>query len=150
MSSVNIENYIKNLDDYIIVNQISNHPKFTDVIRFVCITQQRLDTQSKRFELNYIVRCFQYGKEVTSEFIQKRNSIIASESTKVALRDEYFEPVPNPQYVPSENPDDDDFYEKYLWQSGWDMIKNLIGNSVVISELVGKYIIINDGDGYFD
>lgn len=150
MSSVNIEDYIQNLDDYIIVTQISNHPKFTDVIRFVCITRQSLDTQSKRFELNYIVRCFQDEKEVTSEFTQKRNSIIASENTKVALRDEYFEPVPNPQYVPSENPDDDDFYEKYLWQSGWNMIKDLIGNPVVISELVGKYIMINDGDGHFD
>lgn len=150
MSNVNVQDYIKNLDDYIIVNQISNHPKFTDVIRFVCITRQTLDTQSKRFELNYIVRCFQDEKEVTSEFIQKRNSIIASENTKVALRDEYFEPIPNPQYIPSDNPDDDYFYDKYLWQSGWDMIKNSIGNSVVISELVGKYIIINDGDGHFD
>jgi len=150
MSNINVEDYIKNLDDYIIVNQISNHPKFTDVMRFVCITRQSLDTQSKRFELNYVVRCFQDDKEVTSEFAQKRNSIIASENTRVALRDEYFQLVPNPQYIPSENPDEDDFYDKYLWHSGWDMIKGLMDNPVVISEKVGQYILVNDGDGYFD
>lgn len=155
--------------EYIVRKQISNHPKFEDVERYVCVYKQESDSISKTFAMYFAIEFIKNGVDISSEFVQKKRVIEASTKTKVLLRDEEGMPIPNPEFeppfytpepIPNINggepitfdpiPLEYDEYDEYLWVDGWTFISNMFSKPVVINTLIEQYITINDLDNYFD
>lgn len=131
----------------ILTQQISNHPIFPDVERYVDVTMQTANAGAKVFEFWYEVRYERDGVDVTAYFQQPSQQKISTDSTKkILLRDSLFNPIPNPDYDSIST----DEYDLYLWVDGWTMIMTLINQPTNISDMIRQYILINDEEEYFD
>lgn len=132
----------------ILTQQISNHPVFTDVERYVDVTLQSANSKAKRFEFWFEVRFIRDGEDVTQHFSQpSTTSIFTDDKTKLLLRDpETFEPIPNPEW----DGVSDDEYDMYLWVYGWYFIMDLINQPTNIAETIRQYILLNDSEGFFN
>lgn len=131
----------------ILTQQISNHPIFPDVERYVDVTMQTANAGAEVFEFWYQVRYERDGTDVTTYFQQPTNQKISTDQTKkILLRDSLFQPIPNPEW---DGISEDD-YDKYLWVTGWELIMTLINQPTNISEMIRQYILLNDEEDYFD
>lgn len=137
----------------ILTQQISNHPVFSDVERFVDVTLQQANSNAQKFEFWFTVRYMKDSIDVSGIFKQpSRNSIYTDASTKQLVRDSLFNPIPNPEFDPDSFTVDSPAteYDMYLWVYGWDMIMTLINQPTNISAMIRQYILINDEENFFD
>lgn len=131
----------------ILTEKISNHPHFPDVERYVDVTMQAANSNAQTFEFWYNIRYLRDGEDITHTLKQPEHKKIATDNTKkILLRDEDFNPIPNPDW----DGVSDDEYDMYLWVYGWDMIMLLINQPTNIVELIKQYIHVNDTERYFD
>lgn len=131
----------------ILTQKITDHPLFEGVERYVDVTMQSANSNSKTFDFWYQVRYIRGEEDITNTLQQPSQNKISTDSTKkILLRDEEFNPIPNPEW---DGVSEDD-YDKYLWVTGWELITILIDMPTNISETIRQYILINDEEGYFD
>lgn len=131
---------------YIVEQQISNHPLFSDVERTVRVHLQMANSNAKIFEFHFDVKYEKNAEDVSGDFTQKVTSIRTDDKTKLLKRDENNQPIPNPEW----DGESEDEYDKFLWDYGWDKIIELINQETKIADLLRFYILINDSEGYFD
>ena len=136
----------------LVVTQISNHPAFPSVERFVEVTMQSANSEAKRFEFWYKVRYMLKEDDISNIIRQPINrSIFIFYTKKILLRNpKTFEPIENPDYDAKTFEGEVNEYDVYLWNYGWDIISHLINQPTNIVELIENYILLNDLENYFD
>lgn len=126
---------------------ISNHPIFTDMERIVNVTMQNANSNAKRFEFWYEVEYKRGGVDISSSLPQPTNlNIYTDVNKKQTVYDDIGNPIENPEW----DGESEEWYDRYVWINGWDMIKLLINKPTNITNLIEKYVLINDSEGYFD
>ena len=136
-----------NTQAQILTQQISNHPIFPDVERYIDVTMQTANAGAEVFEFWYQIRYIKDDTDITGTLQQPTNQKISTDQTKkILLRDSLFNPIPNPEW----DGISEDEYDMYLWVTGWELIMTLINQPTNISNMIRQYILINDEEEYFD
>lgn len=131
----------------ILTQQISNHPLFPDVERHVDVTLQQANSNNKTFEFWFNIRYIKDDEDISAHFSQPlTNRIKTDNNTRQLIRDEDFNPIPNPDW----DGVSEDEYDIYLSTDGWTLITTLINQPTNIAELIRQYIIYNDSVGFFN
>lgn len=141
-------------DDIITIQQISNHPLFPNVERYVLVNLQLANSNAKTFEFWFSIGYIQEGVNVTSNLAQPSNTRIYTDSNiKQLLRNPLtFEPLDKPDYNEEDYNEDNPAteYDMYQWEYGWDMVMRFFKDEIIIDDVLKKYIIVNDVDGFFN
>lgn len=136
------------MNEPLLTEQISNHPIFTNVERFVNVTLQQANSNNKTFEFWYDVTYKLDEEDITPTISQPSiNRIFTDANTKLLMRNPTtFEPIENTEW---DGISEDD-YDKYLWYYGWDAITNMINTETNIANMIRQYILLNDTENYFN
>ncbi|MDK7675116.1 hypothetical protein QP547_04735 [Weeksella virosa] len=122
----------------IIKQQISNHPIFTDVERFVTITRIANNADVQQITISAHVEYEQNGVDVTSNFRSQIDNWIVGNHYSVQVRDENNEPILNENNEPLTMPAFDYFHSLIL------------ANQVPLLSLLQVYILNDDAKGAFN
>lgn len=131
----------------IIRQQISNHPVFSDVERFVKINRIAENADVEQITIDAVVEYEKEGVDVTSNFQSKIKNWIVGNHYLVTVRDAENQPVPNPDYNEETNPD----VPEFLMMPAFDYFHSLIlANEVPLLTLLAVNILNDDAKGAFN
>jgi hypothetical protein len=160
----------------LIEKQISNHPVL-DLVRVLEVPSFLPNDDNKTLEFFYRIKHFKDGLPVDIKIPKKRWAV--DNSYKAIIRDENFDPIPNPDYVPeyevigyTEQPEEWDEIEdgvfepqpiygvniineeeQYMRMPAYDYFKSLTfdnPNPISIPFLLEWYIQDNDNNGFYN
>lgn len=80
--------------------KISNHKVFTDIERTVLIDSFQPVESRQEINIRYLIKYEKEGVDVSHQFKQPDNIIFANNEKLLFVRDENFQPIPNPDFVP--------------------------------------------------
>lgn len=130
----------------LITVQISNHPLFTEIKRFVDVDSFQVVDSTKQITVYFKMRYIDStDNDVTNQFPVKPYPLSGNNSTKSILRDDKFQPIPNPEYD-EKNPESD----KYLTMPTYDYFRALLAKHIAIEELLTFYVKASDEDKFFN
>lgn len=127
---------------------IGTHPILEDVQRAVRIMRFNMDGYSEFMEFNYEI---DLTKAETFILTQKEvKPWIISNNITMMVRDlETFQPIPNPDYIPSE--DIDNSHDQYLRMPAFDYVHDLMMvKNIPLANLMTMYILEEAQDGFFN
>ena len=83
-----------------IKQEITNHPRFSDVIREVEVLNLEVSLEWKYLKVKYKINYFQDGDNVSDQMSLNVKPWTVDNSYKVAIRDVNGDKIPNPNFVP--------------------------------------------------
>ena len=127
--------------------EIGAHPILEDVQRAVRIMRFNMDGYSEFMEFNYEI---DFSKAETLVLTQKEvKPWVITNRTTMFVRDEEFNKIPNPDYVPNENIDNS--YDQYLKMPAFDYVWDLMMvKNIPLANLMTMYILEEAQDGFFN
>lgn len=135
----------------LITQQISNHDIFTDVERTLNIERFVLDSNAEVMELHYSITYIKNGEDVSSQFNPHNPIWIVDNNHRMKVRDENFQPIPNPNYEPNNDPIAPNVEEQWLLAPAFDYVSNMIiEGAIPLKNIIQLYIAEEDADGRFD
>ncbi|PZF73909.1 hypothetical protein [Taibaiella soli] len=124
---------------------ISNHPVFTDVVRTVLVDSFQPVASREEFRIVFTLRYEKNGVDITDTMSQPAvNVISANNNINLLLRDEHFNPIPDPNWNGT------DANTEFLTMPGYDFVAQLFDQPISIVDLLKRYILVNDADGFFN
>jgi hypothetical protein len=128
----------------IVTVPISNHKVFTNVTRTVLVDSFQVVDSRKEITVVYSIKFMQGDADVSAQFGKRQQPITANNARSIIVRDANMQPVPNPAW------DGKDPATQFETRPGYDYLIGFLTQPIPVSTILNTYILVNDGDGFFD
>lgn len=134
--------------------QISNHPLFPEVQRWVDIIGFSVSDTDKAVAINATLSYKKDEEDVSESFRKEVGSWVISNKYRVAVRDANMQPVENPEFEEITDEETGEVLneaDRYLRMGAYDYFTSLIiDKGLNIATALQAYIAIDDGTGRFN
>ena len=133
----------------LILEDLGEHPIFEGVRVKIDIRGLLLNLDTEVLELPYTLRYFKDGVEVTDRFTKLVPNWEIRNSHLIMVRDENFQPIPNPDYEETKDKDGNvtNAEEKFIRQPAFDYMANIF--KLLMGDMLKGYIHEEHQDGKF-